>query len=67
MGSPVRFGIGVRSAGTGWYYQRMTVHFSANWTDVNNPAVKLCEPRTQQTGSGQAANENDVIERVYQR
>ena len=40
----------------------MTVHFSANWTNVNNPAVKLCEPRTQQTGSGQAANENDVIE-----
>jgi hypothetical protein len=62
--SPVRFGRGIPSAGTGWYYQRMKVRFSSNWTVANNPASKLCEPRTEQTGSGSGPNENDVIEVV---
>ena len=61
-GSPVRFGIGLPSAGSGWYYQRMNVRFSSNWTDANNNLVKLCEPRTQQNGSGSGPNENDVVE-----
>ena len=59
--SPVRFGRGVPSAGTGRYYQRMKVRFSSNWTNANNPGIKLCEPRTQQTGNGQGASENHVI------
>jgi hypothetical protein len=60
-GSPVRFGIGIPSAGTGWYYQRMEVRFSTNWTLAGNVAMKFCEPRTQQEGSGQGPNENHVI------
>jgi hypothetical protein len=60
-GSPVRFGHSVPSAGTGWYYQRMKLRFSANWTNANNPGMKFCEPRTQQTGNGQGATENEVI------
>lgn len=59
--SPVRFGTGVHSAGSGWYYQRMKIRFSPNWTLNGNVGLKFCEPRTQQTGSGVAANENDVI------
>jgi hypothetical protein len=59
--SPVRFGLSVPSAGTGWYYQRMKVRFSPNWTLNGNISVKFCEPRTQQQGSGQGPNENDVI------
>jgi len=59
--SPVRWGHGVPSAGTGWYYQRMKVRFSPNWTLSGNIGLKFCEPRTQQTGSGQGANENHVI------
>jgi uncharacterized protein YjdB len=59
--SPARWGVGIPSAGTGWYYQRMKVRFSPNWTMNGNVDVKLCEPRTQQTGSGAGADENDVI------
>jgi hypothetical protein len=59
--SPARWGHGIPSAGTGWYYQRMKVRFSPNWTMAGNVDVKLCEPRTQQTGSGSGPNENDVI------
>jgi hypothetical protein len=59
--SPVRFGLPVHAPGTGWYYQRMKVRFSSNWTNVQNPVIKLCEPRTQQTGSGAGPNENHVI------
>jgi hypothetical protein len=59
--SPVRFGRAIASAGTGWYYQRMMVRFSSNWTLSGNVALKLCEPRTQQQGSGQGPNENHVI------
>ena len=59
--SPVRFGLAVPSPGTGRYYQRMQVRFSSNWTNVNNPVIKMCEPRTQQSGSGTGPNENDVI------
>ncbi len=57
--SPVRFGVGIHSAGTGWYYQRMKVRFSSNWTMSNNIGVKLCEPRTQQFGG--TTGENHVI------
>jgi hypothetical protein len=60
-GSPVRFGIGVPSAGSGWYYQRMQIRFSSNWTDANNPVVKLCEPQTQQDGAISGAKENHVV------
>ena len=59
--SPVRFGITLPSAGSGWYYQRMNVRFSSNWTNANNPGIKLFEPRTQQPGNGQGATENHVI------
>ncbi len=59
--SPVRFGTGIASAGTGWFYLRMRVRFSPNWTLNGNVGLKFCEPRTQQTGSGSGANENDVI------
>jgi hypothetical protein len=59
--SPVRFGVNIPSAGTGWYYQRMKVRMSPNWTMSGNIGVKLCEPRTQQQGSGQGPNENHVI------
>jgi hypothetical protein len=59
--SPVRFGHAIPSAGTGWYYQRMLVRFSPNWTLSGNVAMKFCEPRTQQQGSGQGPNENHVI------
>jgi uncharacterized protein YjdB len=57
--SPVRFGVGIPSAGTGWYYQRMKVRFSPNWTMSGNIGVKLCEPRTQQLGG--PSGENHVI------
>jgi len=59
--SPVRFGLGIAHAGTGWYYHRMKVHFSGNWTNAGNPVIKLCEPRTEQQGNGAGATENDVI------
>jgi hypothetical protein len=59
--SPVRFGHGVPSPGTGWYYQRMKIRFSTNWTMSGNGSVKLCEPRTWYHGSGAGATENDVI------
>jgi len=59
--SPVRWGHGIPSPGTGWYYQGMRVRFSPNWTLSGNVGLKFCEPRTQQTGSGQGANENHVI------
>jgi uncharacterized protein YjdB len=58
--SPVRWGHGIASAGSGWYYQRMKVRFSPNWTLNGNVALKFSEPRTQQTG-GSGPNENDVI------
>jgi hypothetical protein len=57
----VRFGIGVQSAGSGWYYQRMQVRFSSNWTNANNPVVKLCEPQTEQDGPISGTKENHVI------
>ncbi len=57
--SPVRFGVSLPSAGTGWYYQRMNVRFSPNWTMSGNIGVKLCEPRTQQLDG--ATGENEVI------
>ncbi len=59
--SPVRFGFGIPSSGSGWYYQRMQVRFSSNWTNGNNPLVKLCEPRTMQSGSPAGPDENHVI------
>jgi uncharacterized protein YjdB len=59
--SPVRFGVPIASPGRGWYYQRMRVRFSTNWTLNGNVALKFCEPRTQQTGSGAGPNENHVI------
>ncbi len=59
--SPVRFGHNIASAGNGWYYQRMKVRFSSNWTLNGNVGVKFCEPRTQQQGNGQGPNENHVI------
>jgi hypothetical protein len=59
--SPVRFGKAISSPGTGWYYQRMKVRFAPNWSLNGNVALKFCEPRTQQTGSGQGSNENHVI------
>ena len=59
--SPVRFQFAIQSPGTGWYYQRMRVRFSSNWTTANNPVVKLCEPRTYQHGSGSGSTENHVI------
>jgi hypothetical protein len=60
--SPVRFGVGISSPGTGWYYQRMKIRFSSNWTMSGNFDVKLCEPRTQQFGNGSGATENDNID-----
>jgi uncharacterized protein YjdB len=59
--APVSFGVGIPSPGTGWYYQRMKIRFSANWTNASNPLVKLCEPRTQQTGNPSGPDENHVI------
>jgi hypothetical protein len=59
--SPARWGHGIGSPGTGWYYQRMKVRFSPNWTLSGNVALKFCEPRTEQTGSGQGPDENHVI------
>jgi hypothetical protein len=59
--SPVRFGFGIPSVGTGWYYQRMKVRFSPNWTMTGNVAMKFCEPRTMQEGNGQGPNQNHVI------
>jgi hypothetical protein len=59
--SPVRFGISIGSAGTGWYYQRMKVRFSSNWTLSGNVGLKFCEPRSYQTGPTTGASENDVI------
>jgi Bacterial Ig-like domain (group 2) len=59
--APVTFGVGIRSPGTGWYYQRMNVRFSPNWTNAENPVIKLCEPQTQQHGSGEGPTENPVI------
>lgn len=59
--SPVRFGAAIHSPGTGWYYQRMKVRFSPNWSLSGNVALKLCEPRTAQHGSGAGPNENHVI------
>ncbi len=59
--SPVRFGFDIPSSGSGWYYQRMQVRFSSNWTNGNNPLVKLCEPRTMQSGSPTGPDENHVI------
>jgi hypothetical protein len=60
-GSPVRFGVSLASAGTGWYYQRMQVRFSSNWTNANNPMVKLCEPQTEDEGAVAGPHENHVI------
>ncbi len=60
-GSPVRFGISLASAGSGWYYQRMKIRFSSNWTNANNPVVKLCEPQTEQEGNPAGPDENHVI------
>lgn len=59
--SPVRFGVAIPSAGTGWYYQRMKIRFSSNWTTSGNFDVKICEPRTQQFGDGSGATENHNI------
>jgi hypothetical protein len=59
--SPVRFGVAIPSAGTGWYYQRMKVRFSSNWTLNGNVGLKFCEPRTWQQGSVSGGNENHVI------
>jgi hypothetical protein len=59
--SPVRFGMSIRSAGTGWYYQRMRVRLPAGWTAGGNVAVKLFEPHTRQAGSGRGAEENHVV------
>jgi hypothetical protein len=59
--SPVRFGYRIASPGTGWYYQRMKVRLSPNWTLSGNVGLKFCEPRTQQEGSGQGPNQNHVI------
>lgn len=59
--SPVRFGVSLPSAGTGWYYQRMKIRFSPNWRLSGNTQSKLCEPRTYQQGAVQGPSENDVI------
>jgi len=59
--SPARFGVRISSPGTGWYYQRMKVRFSPNWTLSGNVALKFCEPQTKTHGSGQGPNENHVI------
>lgn len=59
--SPVRFGVSIPSAGTGWYYLRMKIRLSPNWTMSGNNTMKFCEPLTQQHGSGQGPNENHVI------
>jgi len=59
--SPARFGMKIAAPGTGWYYQRMKVRFSPNWTLSGNVAMKFCEPRTTKTGGGAGAEENHVI------
>jgi hypothetical protein len=60
--SPVRFGHTIASPGTGWYYQRMLIRFSSNFSFSGNSDVKLCEPQTEQFGNVSGAFENDNID-----
>ena len=39
----------------------MKVRFSSNWTNADNPVIKLCEPRTWGQGDASGPTENDVI------
>ncbi len=56
--SPVRFGTAIKSPGTGWYYQRMKIRFSSNYTTNGNSGIKLCEPRTQNQTLPSGQNDN---------
>ncbi len=39
----------------------MQIRFSSNWTNANNPMVKLCEPQTEDEGAVAGPHENHVI------
>jgi len=59
--SPVRAGRRIPSSGTGWYFQRWRVRFSPNWTTNGNPCIKMCEPQSQEHGSGAGATSNPIL------
>jgi hypothetical protein len=48
--------------GTGWMYERFQIRFSPNFTTGSNSDIKLEEPKSNYSGSGDDATQNDNVD-----